>query len=235
LSEKIIGILGGMGPEATADLYLRIIRATHAKRDQDHPRTIIYSNSKVPDRTAAILGTGPSPMPELIRAGKRLEEAGADFIIIPCNTAHHFIDQLQKELRVPILHMIRLSAAKARASYPKVNKAGLLATDGTVKSGLYKSAFGEMEIEILEPVPERQADVMKAIYQYIKSGNLIDGGLLLHTVANELILGGAEMIICGCTEVSLVIKEGDLSAPVLDSLQVLAEAAVAKALPKEQS
>ncbi len=233
MSEKIIGILGGMGPEATADLYLRLIRATPAKRDQDHPRVIIYSNSKVPDRTAAILGTGPSPLPELIRAGKRLEEAGADFIIIPCNTAHYFIDQLQKELRVPILHMIRLSAAKAQKSYPNVKKAGLLATDGTVKSGLYKLAYEESGVEILEPSPEKQADVMKAIYQCIKAGNLIDGGFLLCGVANDLISAGAEMIICGCTEVSLVLKEGALPVPILDPLQVLAEAAVAEALPRE--
>ena len=233
MSEKIIGILGGMGPEATADLYLRIIRATPAKRDQDHPRIIIYSNSKVPDRTAAILGTGPSPMPELVRAGKRLEEAGADFIIIPCNTAHYFINQLQKELRVPILNMIRLSAAKAQKFYPNVKKAGLLATDGTLRSGLYTSAYGEAGINILEPFPEKQADVMKAIYQCIKAGNLIDGGFLLRGVANDLIDAGAEMIIFGCTEVSLVLKEGDLPVPILDPLQALAEAAVAEALPKE--
>jgi aspartate racemase len=235
LSEKIIGILGGMGPEATADLYLRIIKATPVKRDQDHPRVIIYSNSKVPDRTAAILGTGPSPMPELIRAGKRLEEAGADFIIIPCNTAHYFIDQLQKELRVPILHMIKLSAAKAKKSYPKVKKAGLLATDGTVKSGLYTQAYTEAGIDILEPSAGKQADVMKAIYQFIKAGNLIDGGLLLRGVANDLIAAGAELIICGCTEVSLVLKEGDFSVPILDPLQVLAEAAVAEARGKEHN
>ncbi|OGD55905.1 aspartate racemase [Candidatus Bathyarchaeota archaeon RBG_13_52_12] len=222
-----------MGPEATADLYLRIIRATNVKRDQDHPRVIIYSNSKVPDRTTAILEAGPSPLPELIRAGKRLEEAGADFIIIPCNTAHYFIDQLQKELRVPILNMIRLSAGKAEESYPKVRKAGLLASDGTVKSGLYRSAYGVAGIDIMEPSPERQTEVMKAIYQYIKAGNLIDGGLLLHGVAKDLVAAGAEMIICGCTEVSLVLKEGDLTVPILDPLQILAEAAVAEALQKE--
>ncbi len=233
MSEKIIGILGGMGPEATADLYMRIIRATPAKRDQDHLRVIIYSNSKVPDRTAAILGAGPSPIPELIRAGKRLEEAGADFLIIPCNTAHYFVDQLQKELRTPILNMIKLSAEKAHSEYPKVRKAGLLATDGTVKSGLYKVAFAETGIEIIEPSTEKQMDVMNAIYQCVKAGNLIDGGLLLRGVAKDLISTGAELIICGCTEVSLVLKHGDVSVPVLDPLQVLAEAAVAEALPKE--
>jgi len=233
LSEKIIGILGGMGPEATADLYLRIIRATSAKRDQDHPRVIIYSNSKVPDRTPAILGTGPSPMPELIRAGKRLEEAGADFIVIPCNTAHYFLGELGKELRVPILDMIRLAAAKANHSFPKVKKAGLLATDGTIKSGLYRTAFEEVGIEIIEPPPETQAEVMKAIYQCVKAGNLIDGGLILRGVAKDLITAGAELIILGCTEVSLVLKEGDVQAPILDPLQVIAEEAVAEALAKE--
>jgi len=233
LSEKIIGILGGMGPEATADLYLRIIKATPAKRDQDHPRVIIYSNSKVPDRTPAILGKGPSPLPELIRAGKRLEEAGADFIIIPCNTAHYFIEQLQKELRIPILDMIKLSAEQAKKKYTKVKKVGLLATDGTLKSELYKTAYGKAGIEIIEPTHEKQVEVMKAIYQYIKAGNLIDGGFMLRGVANELVSLGAELIICGCTEVSLVLREGELPVPVLDPLQILAEVAVAEALPKE--
>ena len=233
MSEKIIGILGGMGPEATADLYMRIIKATPAKRDQDHPRIIIYSNSKVPDRTAAILGTGPSPLPELIRAGKRLEEAGADFIIMPCNTAHYFLEPLQKELRVPIINMIKLSASRVRNLYPQIKRAGLLATDGTVKSGLYLAAYAETGVEMLQPAPEKQVEVMKAIYQCIKVGNLIDGGFLLRSIANELIAGGAEMIICGCTEVSLVLKDGDLPVPVLDPLQVLAEEAVSEALPKE--
>jgi aspartate racemase len=233
LSEKIIGILGGMGPEATADIYLRITKSTPVQRDQDHPRVIIYSNSKVPDRTQAILGTGPSPLPELIRAGKRLEEAGADFIIIPCNTAHYFIEQLQKELRVPILNMIRLSAERVKRTYPKLKKAGLLATDGTIKSHLYKSIYIEAGIEILEPQVEFQAEVMKAIYQYIKAGNLIEGKAIIHKAARELVEMGAEIVICGCSEVSLVLKEGDLSIPVLDPIQVLAEEAVAKALIKE--
>ena len=233
MSEKIIGILGGMGPEATADLYMRIIKSTPAKRDQDHPRVIIYSNSKVPDRTQAILGSGPSPLPELIRAGKRLEEAGADFIIIPCNTAHYFIEQLQKELRIPILNMIRLSAEMVKKTYPKLKKAGLLATDGTIKSNLYNKVYLEAGVEILEPRADLQADVMMAIYQCIKAGNLIDGKVIIHRVAKKLVEMGAEIVICGCTEVSLVLKEGDLPVPLLDPLQVLAEEAVAKALTEE--
>ena len=91
MSEKTIGILGGMGPEATADLFYRIVKATPVERDQDHPRTIIYSNSKVPDRTPAIAGEGESPLPEMLMAARSLEGEGADFLIIPCNTAHYFI------------------------------------------------------------------------------------------------------------------------------------------------
>ena len=119
-------------------------------------------------------------------------------------------------------------ALNVREAYPSV-----VATEGTVRSGLYSTAFAEAGIEMLQPTPEKQVDVMKAIYQYIKAGNLIDGCFLLRDVANELVTAGAEMIICGCTEVSLVLKDSDLPVPVLDPLQVLAEASMAEALPKE--
>jgi len=226
LTEKIVGILGGMGPEATADLFMRIIRATPAKRDQDHLRVIIYSNSKVPDRTPAILGKGPSPLPEMLRTGRALEAAGADFIIIPCNTAHYYYDDLTRELKLPIIHMIRLAAEETRKKSTDITRAGLLATDGTVASRLYHDAFSEAGIEIITPPPRRQADVMRAIYQHVKAGDLEGGGNILRGVGEELVEEGSEAIICGCTEVSLVLKQGDLEVPVMDPLQVLAEAAV---------
>ena len=234
MSEKIIGILGGMGPEATADLYYRIIRATPAQRDQDHLRCIIYSNTKVPDRTAAILEVGPSPLPELIRAAKRLEEAGADFIAIPCNTAHYFLPDLQRELRIPVINMISLSAEKTKKKKQDVTKVAILATDGTLRSRLYHEAYADKGITVIEPPPEIQEMVMSAIYKDIKAGNLSEGKAFLKSVADSLINSGAEIIVCGCTEVSLVIKDGDLTVPVLDSLQVLAEACVDYALGKRK-
>jgi len=234
MSERIVGILGGMGPEATADLFLRIIRATPAKRDQDHLRVIIYSNSKVPDRTPAILGKGSSPLPELLRTGRTLEAAGADFIIIPCNTAHYYYDDLVKGLKLPILHMIRLAAEETRRKSKGITRAGLLASDGTIASRLYDKAFSGAGIEIVTPPKDRQADVMRAIYQYIKAGDLDGGDVVLHEVAKELVGAGSEAVICGCTEVSLVLKEGDLNVPVIDPLQVLAEAAVDYALGRRK-
>ena len=226
MGEKIIGILGGMGPEATADLYMRIIRATKVQRDQNHRRVIIDSNAKIPDRTAAIKGKGPSPLPMLVETGLNLQRAGADLIIIPCNTAHHFHRDLQKKLKVPVLHMIGLSAEKTKMKHPEVTKAGLLASDGTLMSHLYQQSWGKQGIEIIEPGAETQRNVMKAIYQNIKRGDLEPGRRLLYDASLELIEAGAEAVICGCTEVSIVLHDGDLSVPVLDPMQDLAEEAV---------
>jgi aspartate racemase len=226
MGEKIIGILGGMGPEATADLYMRIIRATPVEKDQDHYRVIIDSNAKIPDRTPAILGTGPSPLPMMLETGRNLQRAGADFIIMPCNTAHYFYSQLQEGLEVSVLHMIRLSAEHTERSHPGVRKTGLLATDGTLASRLYHESYGDQGIEIIAPTEMTQRDIMDAIYMHIKRGDLETGGKLLHGAAHKLMDAGAQAIICGCTEVSLVLHDGDLTVPVVDPLQVLAEKAV---------
>jgi len=234
MDERTIGILGGMGPEATSDLFLRIIRATPAKRDQDHYRTIIYSDPKIPDRTAAILGGGPDPVPEMLMAARVLEGAGADFIIIPCNTAHHFIEELRRGLGVPVLNMIELTAERIARDHPGVRRAGLLASTGTVKSGTYERAFGEKGIGVLAPPEGLQERVMEAIYDQIKAGDLGEGERILHDAGRRLEGMGADAVICGCTEVSLVLKEGDLDVPVVDPMQVLAEAAVEAASGKTQ-
>jgi len=214
--EKTIGILGGMGPEATAELFLRIIRAAKAKRDQDHPRVIIYSNSKIPDRTGAILHGGPSPLPMMVETGRILQRAGADFLIMPCNTAHHYFQELQEALEVPVLHMIDLSARVAQAL--GVGRVGLLATDGTLATGLYQESYGRFQVETLAPSPQDQKRVMEAIYTHIKAGDLEGGRKLILEVSRALIQEGAEAVVCGCTEVSLVLRQGDLEVPVIDPM-----------------
>ncbi|MFP3951636.1 MAG: aspartate/glutamate racemase family protein [Candidatus Bathyarchaeia archaeon] len=224
--KRVIGILGGMGPEATADLFHRIIRATPADKDQDHFRTIIDSNPAVPDRTEAILHEGADPVPEMLKSGKTLQGTGVDFIVIPCNSAHYFHNRLSAKLDVPILHMIDLTAERASSDYHGVEKAGLLATDGTVQSGIYHKRFEQKGIHIITPESKEQDDVMEAIYEYIKKGNLEVGGRILKRIAEELEARGSDVIICGCTEVSLVLHDGDLEKPVLDPLQILAETAV---------
>lgn len=224
-----------MGPEATAELFLRIIKATPAEKDQDHLRVIIYNNPKIPDRTEAIVGSGKSPLPELVRTAVNLRKAGADFIVMPCNTAHHYYDNLAKKVGIPVLNMVELTSQEIHKKLvkQKIKKAGLIATTGTVISKLYDKGLERFEIEILTPSSDLQSVVMDAIYNSIKSGKISQGRKAILRVAEYLIQKGARIVICGCTEVSLVLKDGDLSVPVIDPLEILAEAAVSRALDKE--
>ena len=149
MPRKVIGILGGMGPEATADLFLKIIKSTPAKKDQEHLRILIDNNPQIPDRTAAILHGGEDPTPALVETGKNLERAGADFLIIPCNTAHYFHGNIQDAVTIPVLHMMSATAGEMKAR--GIKRAGLLASDGTVQSGLYHKALAQSGIEVVIP------------------------------------------------------------------------------------
>jgi aspartate racemase len=227
---KTIGILGGMGPLATADLFYKIIRATPAKKDQDHIRVVIDSNPAIPDRTAAILDNGVDPVPEMMKSKKVFEKGRVDFIIIPCNTAHFFYQKLSNFFGIHILNMIQLTVDKVINNYKDIKKAGLLATDGTINSRLYYEAFQEKGIKLVVPTACSQEFVMNAIYDYIKMGDLRTGKKIIKKIAKELFDSGAELIIAGCTEISLVLFQDDLEKPIIDPLQVLADSAVAVAL-----
>ena len=229
LKKKVIGILGGMGPEATADLFIRIIRATPAKRDQDHIRVIIDSNPRIPDRTAAIMGRGPTPLREMMKTAKNLERAGADLIIIPCNTAHYYYEELKRGIRIPVLNIVGLTAQMVRNQFSNIKKVGFIGTTGTIISGIYDQA---LQKRVIYPPQKLQDKVMEAIYDKIKAGQINEGKDIIIEVATHLIMEGAEIIVCGCTEVSLVLKSVDVPVPVIDPLQILAETAVAEALGK---
>ncbi len=232
MPEKIIGILGGMGPEATIDLFTRIVKGTRARRDQDHLRILIDNNPKVPDRTRAILGKGTSPLPELVRSGKTLEKAGADFIVIPCVTAHYFYEGLEKKLKIPVLHLVEETVRWVQKNLKGVRRLGLLATTGTIQSRLFQTAFGPTGIELIVSTPETQKRmVMEAIYgkKGIKAIGPSKGSKrLILRASQKLIQQGAEGVIAGCTEIPLVLKEGDLSVPVIDSIAILARVAIEK-------
>jgi len=233
MPEKIIGILGGMGPEATIDLFTKIVKGTKAKKDQDHLRIMIDNNPKIPDRTLAIQRKGPSPLTQLIRSAKLLENAGADFIVIPCVTAHHFFEPLQKRVKIPFLHLVEETVKYIQTRLKGIRKIGLIATTGTIQTGLFQKAFSNHVIELILPTPEVQKKwVMEAIYG--KKGIKVIGPSenskrLILKASESLIKQGAQAIIAGCTEIPLVLKEGDLSVPVIDPISILARAAIAKA------
>ncbi len=227
--EKIIGIIGGMGPEATIDLFRKIIQSDPARIDQDHLRIIIDCNSKIPDRVSAIFENTESPLEALIATARNLEWAGADFLLIACNTAHYYIPQIRPHISIPILSMIEETAAFCDRSYPGLKRFGLLAQSPTLRLGLYAKAFSGFGKQILSPHPEDQERVMRCIYE-IKAGNAgksIKDELV--RISSALKTAGAEAIVLGCTEIPLILKEGDLDLPCIDATQVLAGASVARA------
>jgi len=229
MPEKIIGILGGMGPEATTDLFYKIIKFTPAEKDQNHLRIIIDNNPKIPDRTAAILGKGEDPLPALQETAQNLERAGADFIIIPCNTAHYFLPLIQESVKIPILNMIEETAKETQKRISPIQKVGLLASIGIYKTEVYHQHFKKYNIKIVSPERKDKEEVMKIIYA-VKAGNLseeIKKNIL--KIAQKLIDKGAEAIIAGCTEIPLILKEGDVSVPIIDPTRVLAKIAIQKA------
>ena len=232
MPERTVGILGGMGPEATVELFRRIIALTTAKRDQEHIHVIVDSNPKIPDRTAAILAQGESPLPLLIAVAKNLEHAGADFIAIPCNTAHYWLHELREVVSIPIIDMIGETASRVATNIPVLRTIGLLATTGTLRSNLYQRAFARSGVDLLVPSEEEDAAIMRAIHAIKASDHSVRGEVI--RVAHGLIARGAEGIIPGCTELSLVVSQDSLSVPVFDPLSILAERAVALAMKGQE-
>ncbi len=230
MPEKIIGVLGGMGPEATIELFKQIVRRTRAKKDREHLRVLIDNNPKVPDRTAAILHGGESCVPELVRSARALKRAGADFIVIPCVTVHYFHGALQKRTSLPVLHIVDETVKRIRRRHPAARRVGVLATTGTIQAGLFQRALAGRKVDVLVPPDAMQKNVvMKAIYA-IKSGGATDGArTLVREAAEDLVHRGAQVVIAGCTEIPLVLQDGDLSVPVVDPIAILAEAAIDRA------
>lgn len=226
-SDKTVGILGGMGSESTAYFFLKLIKSTPAKKDQDHLRIIVDNNSNIPDRTQAILGMGESPVAEAQKTIHNLENAGAEIIAMPCNTIHYFYSELQNSTKIPIINMISETASHISNIFPDIKKIGLLATTGTLETRLYHKAINE--IEILTPDEDLQKKVMNSIYgeQGIKagytSGSSRDDIL---EVIEVLIDQGAEVIILGCSELSLVSIEEEVSVPLIHPSQVLADVVI---------
>ncbi|MDX6693846.1 MAG: aspartate racemase [Blastocatellia bacterium] len=227
-----IGVLGGMGPEATNRLCALITALTPVAKDQDHIPVITYNNSLIPDRVGAADGLSESPVPEIVRTARVLERAGADLLVMPCNLAHLFIEEAQREIRIPILNMIEETVRHVIATQPTLSRVGLLASAPTIRHRLYESSFARHQRVVLTPeTAAQQALVMEAIYgeRGIKRGHKDEPRALLMEAAQQLFSEGAELIIAGCTEVSLVLSEGQVAFPVVDPLEVVARVAIERA------
>ena len=226
MSKKVIGILGGMGPAATVELFGRIVNNTSAKMDQDHVNTVIINDPQIPDRTEFILGKGDNPVPRMVDNLKKLSQVGADVAIIPCMTAHSFISEMQEKSPIPIINAIELVETYLQESYPEVQKIGLLATSGSVESGVFKKYLSK---EIITPNNAEQERLMNVIYgkHGIKSGNIGNKVLLeLTNIVDKIKEKRVQAVIAGCTELSLVMNEESVNMPVIDPILLLAKEAV---------
>lgn len=236
MSKQIIGILGGMGPQATCDLFQKLIDATPATSDQEHVHIIIDNNPQIPDRTKGIQGTGPDPVPELVATAKRLAAAGCNFVLIPCNTAHYYAKQVEEKAGVTVLSMIETVAEVAAQRLPKGATVGIVATNGTLQTGLYHDALRRHGLVPIQPEENDQAEVMDIIYgpHGVKAG-FRDAPLRrrCRMVAERLVARGAQAVIAGCTEIPLVLEDGDLTVPVLDTTGLLAKEAIRRAMAGE--
>jgi aspartate racemase len=259
--KRVIGIMGGLGPHAHLELERLILAATEAMlgrpaRDQDYPPWILSSFPATPDRTLALLAGGPSPLPALVESARRLSgECGADFAVIPCNTAHAFLDDLRQRVSLPILDMVLETVEEALRKVGPSGRIGILATTGTVESGLYSKRVRQMGGRPITPLDLENGGeiqeklVMEPIYGPLQDDRRAGGGIKsglfhdpeererlarpLRRAAKLLADSGANLVLTACTEIPLAIgREKAEDVPLLDPMEVAARAAVEIAIGK---
>lgn len=220
---KTLGIIGGMGPLASGDLFQKIIANTNVHSDGEHLHVILDSNTAIPDRTDAILHHGRDPRPQLQASAQRLQGAGADVLVIACNTAHYFYDGVRAAVDIPVLHMPRLTAEYTRrAGFDTV---ALLATDGTVQSGIYQEAFRD-SVNLMFPDEAGQRAVMALIYDGVKSGDSSFPTQEILAALSRLQLSGAQAFVLGCTELPVAFSLYGLPGCIIDPTLILAREAI---------
>ena len=224
--QKTVGVLGGMGPEATVDFMARVIALTDASCDQDHVRMLVDHNPHVPNRQDAILHGGEDPGPVLADMAADLEASGADFLVIPCNTAYVYQDAILAATHVPLISIIGVSIAAAAERAPGAERIGLLATDGCLESGIYQSGFAAAGLAAELPTAEELQQLMTLV-RTIKAGKQTEAtGRAMADLAEALVSRGAGAIIAGCTEIPLVLDADAVSVPLVSSTDALAEMTV---------
>ena len=225
--EKILGVLGGIGPLATVYFMELLVRLTEADCDQGHISCIVFNHASIPDRTGYILdSTKPNPLPVMAEDARRLERFGADLIVIPCNTAHYFYDQIQNSVSVPILNIIEEAVKYAAENVKGIKKIGVLATKGTITVGTYQRACEKYGLEYAAPSLWDEQSLMNIIYNQVKAGKKIDYDEFMRIV-NNMLGDGCDAVILGCTELSVIHSDLALSRPdVIDSMEVLARASI---------
>ncbi|MDX8000162.1 aspartate/glutamate racemase family protein [Xenorhabdus sp. Reich] len=222
--KKIIGVLGGMGPAATVDIMAKIINNTPANCDQEHIPVIAVSFPDIPDRTASILSGGESPLNKMLVTLRILEEAGAGCIIMPCNTAHYWYDELKASTKTHFINMIEATCTKIVSE--EINNVAILATTGTIKSGLYQERLKKEKVNFIIPDDIQQEVIMESIFTY-KGGDEKRAYRLMETVITQLKNIGVERFIMGCTEIPIILSGCSDKERYIDATEELVRKVVA--------
>ena len=213
-----LGIIGGVGSEASAYLYNRILKSTQAPIDQEHLNMVILNHAEIADRTSYILDhTKDNPLPYFLEDITLLNQIGVKLILIPCNTSHYFYDEFQRVSEVPIYHLIHQTTIRLKKE--GVKKVAILATDGTIQSGLYQQSCDAQGLEWVIPSSENQKNVMSLIYDDIKAGKPIHHDKL-NAIVKEMDGQNVERLILGCTELSILKEKENLDERFIDPLEV---------------
>lgn len=221
MTQPVVGVIGGMGPEATVELMRRVIRGTPAQDDCDHIRMIVDNNPKVPPRLPAILADGESPAPALASMARGLETAGADFLVMPCNTAHYFLPDIRAGVTIPVLDMIGLAVAKLEQSTTPIRTLGVLCTSATRQTGLFEAKCETLGISPVFCDAATEA-LLRDVIWGVKAGRM-DEPLRedYRRCARHLIENGADAIAIACTELSIIGGLEALPLPVVDTMDAL--------------
>ena len=218
--QKVVGVIGGMGPDATVDFMSSVIAFTKATRDQDHVRMLVDNNPAIPCRQEALLGNGENPGPVMADMARGLEVAGADFLVMPCNTAHAFADAVRDAVSIPLLSIVDVTVAACRTHAA----VGMLATKGCLEARVYQDVFATAGSELVVPDDAEFTELMELIFA-IKAGDRSSGiGGRMHRLAEALVARGATVVVGGCTEITLVLHDDMLTVPLVSSTAELAQA-----------
>ena len=227
---KILGVLGGMGPLASAQFMLRLTLLTPAERDQDHIPAILWSDPRVPDRNAARLGTGPDPLPWLVHGLHGLAASGCGAVAIPCNTAHGWIDGMRAASPLPILHIIDAAAADLRRQGVGPGRVGVMGTEATLAMRLYQDRLDRLGWPSIQPSDAEMARLVTPAIALVKANRVAEAYAPLAEAVTLLRDRGAQAIVLGCTEIPLGLQAGPserLGLPLVDTIDALARAAIA--------
>ncbi|NQV86079.1 MAG: amino acid racemase [Woeseiaceae bacterium] len=229
-NDRVVGVIGGMGPDATVDFMSRVLAATPASKDQDHVRMVVEHNPRIPSRQMAMRGEGENPGPVIAAMAARLEAAGADFLVMPCNLAHAWQGDIVSATTIPFVSIIEASVKSALCRSADESAVGLMTTPGCFRAGLYQKALADAGRPVILQTPDELGDTMSFV-EKIKAGDrsltVADG---LRDIANILISRGAKVLIAACTEFPLVLNESMFDVTLISSTDVLAKKAVALAL-----